>query len=86
MSSFDRPNIRYEIVEKLDARRQLIDFIRAEHDGASGIVYCLSRRRVDETAAFLVEQGVKALPYHAGMDSRLARRRTSRASCARTAS
>jgi ATP-dependent DNA helicase RecQ len=69
VSSFDRPNIRYEIVEKLDARRQLIDFIRAEHAGHSGIVYCLSRRRVDETAAFLVEQGVKALPYHAGMDS-----------------
>ncbi len=69
VSSFDRPNIRYEIVEKLDARRQLIDFIRAEHDGDAGIVYCLSRRRVDETAAFLVEQGVKALPYHAGMDA-----------------
>ena len=69
VSSFDRPNIRYEIVEKLDARRQLIDFIRADHANASGIVYCLSRRKVDETAAFLVEQGVRALPYHAGMDA-----------------
>ena len=69
VSSFDRPNIRYEIVEKLDARRQLIDFIRADHTGQAGIVYCLSRRKVDETAAYLVEQGVKALPYHAGMDS-----------------
>ena len=69
VSSFDRPNIRYEIVEKGDARRQLLDFIRAEHDGDAGIVYCLSRRRVDETAAFLAESGVKALPYHAGMDS-----------------
>jgi ATP-dependent DNA helicase RecQ len=69
VSSFDRPNIRYEIVEKVDARRQLIDFIRADHANQSGIVYCLSRRKVDETAAFLVEQGVNALPYHAGMDS-----------------
>ncbi len=69
VSSFDRPNIRYEIVEKIDARRQLIDFIRADHADQAGIVYCLSRRKVDETAAFLVEQRVKALPYHAGMDS-----------------
>ena len=69
VSSFDRPNIRYEIVEKLEARRQLIDFIRADHSDQAGIVYCLSRRKVDETAAFLVEQGIKALPYHAGMDS-----------------
>ena len=69
VSSFDRPNIRYEIVEKIDARRQLIDFIRADHADQAGIVYCLSRRRVDETAAFLAEQGVKALPYHAGMDA-----------------
>ncbi len=69
VSSFDRPNIRYEIVEKVDPRRQLVDFIRGEHAGHAGIVYCLSRRRVDETAAHLVEQGIKALPYHAGMDS-----------------
>ena len=69
VSSFDRPNIRYEIVEKGDARRQLIDFIRADHADQAGIVYCLSRRKVDETAAYLVEQGVTALPYHAGMDS-----------------
>ncbi|MEO8935756.1 MAG: DNA helicase RecQ [Burkholderiaceae bacterium] len=69
VSSFDRPNIRYEIVEKIDARRQLIDFIRTDHTDQAGIVYCLSRRKVDETAAYLVEQGIKALPYHAGMDS-----------------
>ncbi len=69
VSSFDRPNIRYEIVEKIDARRQLLAFMRAEHDGHAGIVYCLSRRKVDETAAFLVEEGIKAMPYHAGMDS-----------------
>ena len=69
VSSFDRPNIRYEIVEKIDARRQLLAFMRAEHRDEAGIVYCLSRRKVDETAAFLVEQGIKAMPYHAGMDS-----------------
>ena len=69
VSSFDRPNIRYEIVEKGDARRQLVDFVKHEHAGDAGIVYCLSRRRVDETAAALVEEGIKALPYHAGMDS-----------------
>ena len=51
VSSFDRPNIRYRIVEKDDARRQLLDFIRAEHAGEAGIVYCLSRKKVDETAA-----------------------------------
>ena len=78
VSSFDRPNIRYEIVEKLDARRQLIDFIRADHSGKAGIVYCLSRRKVDETAAYLVEQGVRALPYHAGMDSDSRQRNQSR--------
>ena len=69
VSSFDRPNIRYEIVEKIDARRQLLAFIRNEHADQAGIVYCLSRRKVDETAAFLYEQGIAALPYHAGMDS-----------------
>ncbi len=69
VSSFDRPNIRYEIVEKIDARRQLLDFMRTEHHDQAGIVYCLSRRKVDETAAFLAEEGIKAMPYHAGMDS-----------------
>ncbi|HEY3531765.1 MAG TPA: RecQ family ATP-dependent DNA helicase, partial [Casimicrobiaceae bacterium] len=69
VSSFDRPNIRYTIVDKADARNQLLRFIRQEHAGDAGIVYCLTRRKVDETAAWLVEQGVRALPYHAGMDS-----------------
>ena len=69
VSSFDRPNIRYAIVDKADPRAQLLRFIRAEHGGESGIVYCLSRRKVDETAAWLVEQGVNALAYHAGMDA-----------------
>jgi len=68
-SSFDRPNIRYTIVEKLDARTQLLRFIREEHPGEAGIVYCLSRKKVDETAAWLAAQGTSALPYHAGMDA-----------------
>ena len=69
VASFDRPNIRYRIVEKANARKQLLDFIRAEHAGEAGIVYCLSRRKVEETALFLEEQGMRALPYHAGMDT-----------------
>ncbi|MCP1713414.1 ATP-dependent DNA helicase RecQ [Kerstersia gyiorum] len=67
VSSFDRPNIRYRIVEKDDVRRQLLAMIRAEHEGEAGIVYCLSRARVEETADFLCRQGVQALPYHAGL-------------------
>jgi ATP-dependent DNA helicase RecQ len=69
VSSFDRPNIRYRIVEKANARAQLLAFLRAEHMGHAGIVYCLSRRKVEETAAWLAEQGVTALAYHAGMDA-----------------
>ncbi|HET9045742.1 MAG TPA: DNA helicase RecQ, partial [Casimicrobiaceae bacterium] len=69
VASFDRPNIRYTIVDKNDARAQLLAFIRDEHAGESGIVYCLSRRKVDETAAWLAQKGIRALPYHAGMDS-----------------
>ena len=69
ISSFDRPNIRYAIVDKVDARTQLLRFVREEHAGDAGIVYCLSRRKVDETASWLVSHGLKALPYHAGMDA-----------------
>ncbi|MFN0039254.1 MAG: DNA helicase RecQ [Burkholderiales bacterium] len=69
VSSFDRPNIRYTIVDKQDARQQLLRFIRQGHTGEAGIVYCLSRRKVDETAAWLATQGVTALAYHAGMDA-----------------
>ena len=69
VSSFDRPNIRYTIVDKEDARAQLLRFIEDEHRGEAGIVYCLSRRKVDETAAWLASKGVRALPYHAGMDA-----------------
>ena len=70
VSSFDRPNIRYQIVEKDNGRKQLLDFIRTEHAGDSGIVYCLSRKKVEETADFLNLSGVTALPYHAGMDAK----------------
>jgi ATP-dependent DNA helicase RecQ len=70
VSSFDRPNIRYTIVDKADARAQLLRFIEDEHRGEAGIVYCLSRRKVDETAEWLQSKGVSALPYHAGMDTR----------------
>jgi len=68
VSSFDRPNIRYQIVEKGNGRKQLLDFIQAEHTGDCGIVYCLSRKKVEETAEFLNENGIRALAYHAGMD------------------
>ncbi len=69
IASFDRPNIRYRIAEKDNPRRQLLRFIRDEHPGESGIVYCLSRASVEDTADFLVRQGIDALPYHAGLDS-----------------
>ena len=68
VSSFDRPNIRYTVVAKDDSRRQLLEFLD-EHRGDSGIVYCLSRRKVDATAAMLAERGLRALPYHAGLDA-----------------
>ncbi len=69
IASFDRPNIRYRIAEKDNPRRQLLRFIREEHADESGIVYCLSRASVEDTADFLVRQGIEALPYHAGLDS-----------------
>ena len=68
LSSFDRPNIRYRIAQSDgNARQQLLRFIREEHPGEAGIVYCLSRRRVDTIAEWLAEQGLTALPYHAGL-------------------
>lgn len=69
LSGFDRPNIRYRIVQKQQARQQLLDFIETEHAGDAGIVYCLSRKKVDETALWLSSKGIKALPYHAGMSN-----------------
>ncbi len=71
LSGFDRPNIRYRIVQKQNARQQLIAFIEAEHSQDAGIVYCLSRKKVDETAEWLRSKGIKALAYHAGMPSDL---------------
>ena len=71
LSGFDRPNIRYRIVQKQNAREQLIDFITAEHGGDAGIVYCLSRKKVDETAEWLRSKGINALAYHAGMTNDL---------------
>ena len=71
ISSFDRPNIRYAIVEKKDPTQQLIRFIEREHAGDAGIVYCQSRRKVEDTAATLCSHGINALPYHAGLDAKL---------------
>jgi ATP-dependent DNA helicase RecQ len=71
VSSFDRPNIRYTIVEKREATAQLLRFIQGEHDGDAGIVYCQSRKRVEEIAETLCQQGMDALPYHAGLDARV---------------
>ncbi|NOT89995.1 MAG: DNA helicase RecQ [Lysobacter sp.] len=68
VSSFDRPNIRYTVVQKENGKRQLLDFLR-EHRDEAGIVYCLSRRKVDQTAETLAGLGFKALPYHAGLDA-----------------
>ncbi|WP_430514086.1 DNA helicase RecQ [Pannonibacter phragmitetus] len=66
-TSFDRPNIRYEIVERVNQRQQLLDFLK-RHKGESGIVYCLSRAKVEDIAGWLNEKGIRALPYHAGLD------------------
>jgi ATP-dependent DNA helicase RecQ len=71
VSSFDRPNIRYTIVEKRDSTQQLLRFIEREHEGEAGIVYCQSRRKVEDIAQTLVDAGIKALPYHAGFDAKL---------------
>ena len=71
VSSFDRPNIQYRIEAKNQPMQQLLALIRSEHAGDAGIVYCLSRASVEKTADFLVENGVTALPYHAGLDSRI---------------
>ncbi|MBP2585976.1 ATP-dependent DNA helicase RecQ [Streptomyces sp. PvR006] len=70
VAGFDRPNIQYRIVPKNSPHKQLLELIRAEHDGDAGVVYCLSRASVEKTAALLVENGIDAVPYHAGMDAR----------------
>lgn len=70
VTSFDRPNIRYTVVQKDNAKRQLLDFVQG-HPGQAGIVYCLSRRKVEETAEYLAGHGIDAVPYHAGMEAPL---------------
>ena len=71
VSSFDRPNIRYTIVEKRDSTLQLLRFIEREHEGDAGVVYCQSRRKVEDIAQTLVDAGINALPYHAGLDTKV---------------
>ena len=78
VASFDRPNIQYRIAPKNEPRKQLLDLLRTEHPGDAGIVYCLSRRSVEQTADFLVAQGIAALPYHAGLDTAVRARNQSR--------
>ena len=78
ISSFDRPNIRYALVEKDNPRQQLLRFIRREHEGDAGIVYCQSRKKVEETAHWLSDQGIPALPYHAGLDTGVRQRHQDR--------
>jgi ATP-dependent DNA helicase RecQ len=70
VASFDRPNIQYRIAPKDEPKRQLLELLRTEHAGDSGIVYCLSRASVEKIATFLVDNGITALPYHAGLDAR----------------
>ena len=71
VASFDRPNIRYRVSQKHQAREQLEAFLQAEHANDAGIVYCLSRKKVEETASWLKERGWDALPYHAGLDANI---------------
>ncbi|WP_093338100.1 DNA helicase RecQ [Pseudonocardia ammonioxydans] len=78
VASFDRPNIAYRIVPKNEPRRQLLDLLRTEHPGDAGIVYCLSRKSVEQTAEALTAQGIRALPYHAGLDAAVRRENQAR--------
>jgi ATP-dependent DNA helicase RecQ len=78
VASFDRPNIQYRIVPKDNPQRQLLDLLRTEHEGDAGIVYCLSRNSVEKTAEFLTANGIQAVPYHAGLDSRTRAKNQSR--------
>ncbi|MQY04989.1 DNA helicase RecQ [Actinomadura macrotermitis] len=71
VASFDRPNIQYRIEPKTDAKRQLLQLLRTEHEGDAGIVYCLSRSSVEKHAQFLSDNGIEAVPYHAGLDARV---------------
>jgi ATP-dependent DNA helicase RecQ len=78
VASFDRPNIQYRIVGKNSPQRQLLELLQTEHKGDAGIVYCLSRNSVEKTAEFLVQNGIPAVPYHAGLDARTRAKHQSR--------
>lgn len=78
VSGFDRPNIQYRITQKNNPKKQLLTFLQAEHSGHAGVVYCLSRNKVEATAQWLSEQGVNALPYHAGLDKTVRQRNQER--------
>jgi ATP-dependent DNA helicase RecQ len=78
VSGFDRPNIQYRITQKNNPKKQLLSFLQAEHSGDAGVVYCLSRKKVDATAQWLSEQGINALPYHAGLDKLIRQRNQER--------
>jgi ATP-dependent DNA helicase RecQ len=78
VASFDRPNIQYRIVPKDNPQRQLLELLRTEHEGDAGIVYCLSRNSVEKTATFLTQNGIEAVPYHAGLDNRTRARNQAR--------
>jgi len=69
ISSFDRPNINYRVEVKHNEKTQLLEFLRSEHPGESGIIYCMTRKKTEEIASFLAEMNLKALPYHAGLDN-----------------
>jgi ATP-dependent DNA helicase RecQ len=78
ISSFDRPNIRYTVVDKQNARQQFLEFYQSQHENEAGIIYHLSRKKVDDTALWLQKRDVKALPYHAGLDLSIRQRHQER--------
>lgn len=78
ITGFDRPNIRYRVTGKVNEKQQLLDFVKGLHNGDAGIVYCLSRKRTQQFAKFLTENGLKALPYHAGLPANVRQRNQNR--------
>lgn len=78
VGGFDRPNICFRVALKNNPRQQLLEFLQSEHAGDAGIVYCLSRKKTEETAKFLSEKGIKAIPYHAGLDQNVRRKNQER--------
>jgi ATP-dependent DNA helicase RecQ len=78
VTGFDRPNIHYRVIPKKNVRRQLLDFIESEHQGETGIIYCLSRHKVEEITVWLEHQNLTVLPYHAGLDNEVRKRNQKR--------